>query len=45
MQLPALLRAKVMQHPEAAAQLPGTQLFVCFTKNRNLGSTVAHAGA
>lgn len=45
MQLPALLRAQVMQHPEAAAQLPGTQLFVCFTKNRNLGSNLVRAGA
>jgi hypothetical protein len=45
MQLPALLRAQVMQHPEAAAQLPRTQLFVCFTKNRNLGSALVRAGA
>jgi hypothetical protein len=45
MQLPALLRDQVMQHLEAAAQLPGTQLFVCFTKNRNLGSNLVRAGA
>jgi hypothetical protein len=45
MRLPALLRAELMRNPEATALLPTEQVFVCFTKNTNLGSTLVRAGA
>lgn len=45
MRLPALLRAQLMHSPEAAALLPTEQVFVCFTKNSNLGSILVRAGA
>jgi hypothetical protein len=45
MQLPALLRSSLMDFPTVAARLAHEQVFVCFTKNRNLGSMLVRAGA